>query len=81
MNNLTSTVDFDEFHVNLLFERSIHRPMHTYMGKNFEDLEIFMLYGLGKINPTFYVSDCLLRYAVYKLEICKINTIANLIAI
>ena len=39
MNNLTSTVDFDEFHVNLIFDRSIHRSMHTHMGEKFEDWE------------------------------------------
>ena len=29
---VTSIGDCDEFYVNLLFDRSIHRPMCTHMG-------------------------------------------------
>ena len=39
---LTSIDCDDEFHVNLLFDHSIYRPMCTHMGHNIRFLDIFL---------------------------------------
>ena len=46
---LTSINHNDEFHVNLLFDRSIHRPMCTHMGNTY-----LKLYSVEEIHISKY---------------------------
>ena len=42
---VTSTGHDDEFYVNLLFDRSIYRPISTHMGKYFKHSNILYSYN------------------------------------
>ena len=49
---LTSIDQYDEFHVNLLFNRSIYRPMCTHMGnRTFLALSYWMTDKFTQLGP------------------------------
>ena len=58
---LTSIDYYDEFHVNLLFDRSIFRPMCTHMGKDEKSHTHFpfqIFYSALRVRP----NSMLLKY-------------------